>query len=79
MVCVRLHDLGEDFELESGRSVIVLARNSTDELEATIKRFKVDAGQKPGCGRDRPTPTFNSRLRFALANNQDDGLTATRM
>ena len=73
VVCVRLHDLGEDFELESGRFVIVLARNSTDELEATIKQFKVDAQGKAWLWPRSTHPDFQQPIKVrSLANNQDD-------
>ena len=43
-ICVKLIDLGEDFELRSGRYVVVLrhSEDGLDEWEATIKQFEKD-------------------------------------
>lgn len=44
-VCVKLHDLGEGFEIQSGKFVVILRHHpgGLDEWEATLKEFVVDA------------------------------------
>lgn len=75
VTCVKLMDLGEDFELDSGRYVVVLRRNENgpDEFEATIKQYEVDAHGMAWLWPRSDNPEFQSPIKaLDLSNGRHD-------
>lgn len=79
--CVKLFDLGEDFELESGTYVVVMRHDpdGSDRWEATIKEYVVDQSGVQWLWPRSSAPEFQSPWPFASLGHggdehQDDGI-----
>lgn len=71
-ICVRLLDLGESFEIQSGRFVVVYRRNGMGEIEATIKQYVIENGEAWLWPRS-DHPSFQTPIRVsALVDSSDD-------
>jgi repressor LexA len=65
LACVRLLDLGDDFELESGKYVVVLRHvdHGLDKMEATVKQYEVDQNRTAWLWPRSDNPEFQSPIK----------------
>lgn len=67
-ICVRVMDMGEEFEIQGGTYVVVLRRNDhgPDEFEATIKQLERDKEGKVWLWPRSNHPSFQEPIPFPV-------------
>jgi transcriptional regulator with XRE-family HTH domain len=72
-ICTKLLDLGEDFELQSGKFVVVLRHspNGLDEWEATIKQYEVDGSGTAWLWPRSDHPEFQTPIKVTGRDGRD--------